>query len=354
MRDVALDCLLSTFMSEPAVQGKVLWVADEQAREMVRGFAGVPDLEVITNRYDVAQAARMAEVVVHYNDFDFSALADGSVARVFYRVSKEKAVVHHVLNEVQRVLAPDGELLFTGYKNEGTKTFYEKARALLGKGQWQKEGVAYLARCTRSVVPTSTPLLDSQQYPELRLMEAEDAAYYSKPGVFGWNKIDVGSAFLVEHLPVLLARLPAPPASLLDLGCGYGYLIAATAVWPLTRRVATDNNAAAIRATRATVEHLGLEVDVIADDFGSSLKERFDVILCNPPFHQGFRVDDRLTTNCLQQTARLLAPTGAALFVVNAFVPLETAAQPFFRRIELLAHCGSFKLVLLEQAKAVR
>ncbi len=349
MHDPALDVLLNELRAETAASGITLFVADEQSLDSVATLAGIPGCLIISNRVDVVRAAQAAGLDAQFSDFDFSGLADGSVSRIVYRLSKEKPVVHHVINEAARLLAAGGELLFTGYKNEGTKTYFEKARVLFGHGEWQKNSTVYLARHQKQAQPVNAVLLDDQNYAALRLLEADDQAFVSKPGVFGWNKIDNGSYFLADHLPDFLTLFETPPQSLLDLGCGYGYLTVQTRDLPLVRRVATDNNAAAVMAMAKTAEHYGLHVEVVADDCASTLKERFDIILCNPPFHQGFRVDDRLTQKFLQQTQRLLTPGGAALFVVNAFIPLEKAAQSFFRQVRTLASNGSFNLVVLQQ-----
>jgi 16S rRNA (guanine1207-N2)-methyltransferase len=120
---------------------------------------------------------------------------------------------------------------------------------------------------------------------------------------------------------------------------------------PCARRVATDNNAAAIIAAEKNFALYAMQVEVMADDCGSTLQERFDLILCNPPFHQGFSTDSQLTDKFLRQTQRLLAAEGNALFVVNQFIALERAAEKYFRCIEQFASNRSFKLIRLAQPR---
>jgi 16S rRNA (guanine1207-N2)-methyltransferase len=88
---------------------------------------------------------------------------------------------------------------------------------------------------------------------------------------------------------------------------------------------------------------------VMADDCGGQLAPGFDLILCNPPFHQGFSVDGALTDKFLRQTRRLLSAQGMAVFVVNQFIALERAAQKYFRVIEPAGRNPSFKLIRLAQ-----
>ena len=86
---------------------------------------------------------------------------------------------------------------------------------------------------------------------------------------------------------------------------------------------------------------------VSLDDCGEHLQERFDLILCNPPFHQGFSTSNALAVKFLTQIRRLLAPNGRALVVVNQFIALEKAAEESFSKITTLTQAQGFKVVQL-------
>ena len=106
-----------------------LWIADENTLDSVPALAAQgASLRVIGNRFDVNQALVTGGVQSQFSDFDFSALSDASLEHIYYRVSKEKPVVHHVLNEACRLLAPGGQLHLAGQKTEGVKTYWDKAR----------------------------------------------------------------------------------------------------------------------------------------------------------------------------------------------------------------------------------
>lgn len=349
MHDPAFTALLP-YLRE--TDGMTLWIADENVLDVVATVAARDTLQLLTNRFDVASSARAAGHVAQFSDFDFSTFSPGSFRRIVYRISKEKPVVHHVLNHVPYLLADGGELLLAGLKNEGVKTFIDKCRAHFGNGGAHKEGVAYTGCFLRQPGMPVDAWLDDLNYSALRLVHTPELDFYSKPGLFGWDRIDRGSAFLLQQLPACLTRLPAPPQSLLDPGCGYGYLTLATRELPLVRRVATDNNAAALLAMASNAAHYGMAVEVVADDAGASLQGQFDLVLCNPPFHQGFAVDGGLTDKFLANTSRLLSARGAALFVVNAFVGLEQKARGYFSEVVTLANDRSFKVIMLRHGKS--
>lgn len=358
MSDAGNQWLIQQLQSQP--HGKPeLWVADENAIDNLPALKACGrGLRVISNRFDIAQSLREAGLQSQFTDFDFSPIADGSLSAVYYRVSKEKPVVHHVINQAYRTLCQGGQLFISGHKSEGTKTYWDKAKKLFGcDATLEKQGTLYSGVLTKhSNLPLTEVGLESKNYPALRPVaetqslagqSPEPIAISSKPGLFGWNKIDQGSAFLIEQLPTFLASLKQAPSSLLDLGCGYGYLTLMTKGIPLRERVATDNNAAALQAAEANFRANRLDVEVVADDCGQGIDSRFDMVLCNPPFHQGFNIDSRLTEKFLQQARNHLNPKGAALFVVNQFIPLERKASQYFDKVDVLADNRSFKLVRL-------
>ncbi|MFL0797644.1 MAG: methyltransferase [Cellvibrionaceae bacterium] len=323
-----------------------LWLVDEHAFDaQTPRFPG----RAISNRVDIAKQLQQSGVSSKFSDFDFSDIDENSQSAIFYRVSKEKPVVHWIINNAARLLASGGSLYLSGEKNDGIKTYIDKAAKLLGtKISAEKDGNSYLGIIEKTSVNTEKQL-DDHQYPKMRdIGEFQGKPLRSKPGQFGWEKLDKGSELLINYLPSLLDTLPSPPKNLLDLGCGYGYIsLHAHALLPNSHFIATDNNAAAIAACEENFRLRGIQGEVIADNCAQSLEEKFDLILCNPPFHQGFDVEGGLTQRFLNTCHRRLKPRGCGLFVVNQFIPLERLANPIFSRVTLLENNGSFKLVLL-------
>lgn len=349
--DKSVALLLQRLQS---ISGNCLIVADENWANVNWQMAQSSEqrnIVVLSNRYDISQNALAASIDITFNDFDFSALEPHSFDSLLFRVSKERASSHHVINQAAKLLKPNGQLLLTGEKNDGLKTYVKQACKLFSdKTAAEKHGAHYLASV--QLHDTDQPPLDDKNYSQTRPIKG--LSLDSKPGIFGWEKIDRGSAFLIEHLPQFLTRHITAPKTLLDLGCGYGYLSAQASSYGFTQIVATDNNAAALIATAINFQRLEINSQVVAGDAGDQINQRFDMVLCNPPFHQGFSIDGDMTVKFLSAAKRLLATTGQALFVVNNFIPLEHKAKDYFRYIEVLANSGSFKLVALSQQEPKR
>jgi len=347
--------LLQPYLQSTDGDDACLLIADENLIDIPFSSLGSA-VQVLSNRFDIAHQAQLAHCNCLFNDFDFSVFASARFKRVVYRVSKEKPVAHHIINHALRLLTDDGELILLGAKNEGIKTYASKAAVYFNsRAAVAKHGNNYLAttcKDTRSTSDAEKRLLALKTpYESLApVIACNDLKLYSKPGLFGWNKIDRGSALLARHLSDFFAGFEKPPETLLDLGCGYGYLslmAAQTQAENSLKIVASDNCAAAIIACRKNFDAFKIAGEVIADDCASGITKTFDALLCNPPFHQGFKTDSRLTQKFIQSAAQHLKHAGRALFVVNQFVPLEKLAQSTFSHRETIIESDGFKLVVL-------
>ncbi|MDO8907392.1 MAG: methyltransferase [Pseudohongiella sp.] len=327
-----------------ASEGKTLWVMDENPPidELLK-LNGTQSIEVISNRYDTSNQMGQLGIKTLLSDFDFSELPQ--YQRIVYRISKEKMLTHHVINQALRHLTDDGVFFMIGEKTDGMKSITRQAAEVYEQDvSARKFGNAYLGQFVR---PQQSLLdqksLPTANYTELRLIRNPVINFYSKPGVFGWEKVDKGSQLLVSCLPPVIQYMKGVE-SVLDLGCGWGYLMLATKDIDIPVRVATDNNVPAIDAAKKNFSEAGLKVDCVLDDCGSQIKQRFDLILCNPPFHQGFQISDALTDKFLKSATRMSRRSTRVIFVVNQFIPLQKLAEAYFKESRLLAASDGFNV----------
>lgn len=135
-------------------------------------------------------------------------------------------------------------------------------------------------------------------------------------GAFAGTAIDIGTRFLLAHLP-------APPdGEAIDLACGTGAIAATLALRHADLRVyACDQSAAAVASAGATVAANGVadRVEVVRDDL---LRSRADgsasFIALNPPFHVGAAVNEGIAPRMFADAARVLRPGGELWTVWNS------------------------------------
>jgi|KBSSwiStaDraftv2_1062776.scaffolds.fasta_scaffold07710_11 16S rRNA (guanine1207-N2)-methyltransferase len=177
-----------------------------------------------------------------------------------------------------------------------------------------------------------------------------DGRFVSRPGVFAWDRIDVASQLLAEHLPSDLAGRAA------DLGAGFGYLsvellqrcarIAALDLYEAERRALdlARRNLAALES-RAAIRYCWHDVT-------AGLTDRYDVIVCNPPFHTHARADrPDIGRRFIATAAQSLLPGGRLWLVANRHLPYEQALGAGFERVRIVTQQHGFKIVEALRAK---
>jgi 16S rRNA G1207 methylase RsmC len=152
------------------------------------------------------------------------------------------------------------------------------------------------------MVPTSSP-------PVVAELLGERFRFSTAPGLFCADRVDDGTRLLLDVLP------PAPPRSVLELGCGYGALgLPVAARHRAARCLLVDRDTLAVEYTRRNAAAHGLtRVEARASlgyrDVGAG---RFDWVLCNVPARIGEAAVDYL----LGDGARRLEAGGELRVVV--------------------------------------
>ncbi len=146
-------------------------------------------------------------------------------------------------------------------------------------------------------------------------------------GAFAGTAIDIGTRFLLAHLP----EPPAGPDAAIDLACGTGVVAAALALrHPGLRVYACDQSAAAVASARATAEANGVadRIEVARDDMLSNRPDASaDFIALNPPFHVGAAISESVAPRLFADAARVLRPGGELWTVWNSALHYRLALE---------------------------
>ena len=181
-----------------------------------------------------------------------------------------------------------------------------------------------------------------------------DGRFLSRPGVFAWDRIDPASRLLVESLPKGLSGRAA------DLGAGYGYL-SSELLARCPGITSLDCFEADARALDLCRQNLAAQAGRVAishhwHDVTSGLPGRYDVIVCNPPFHAQIGAErPDIGRRFIEVAAEALNPGGRLWLVANRHLPYELALKTGFDAVNTVTQQSGFKIIeAIRTRKAAR
>lgn len=181
---------------------------------------------------------------------------------------------------------------------------------------------ASLGRQKSRVLHAAEPRPGARRWPRTTAVDVPglDAplTLVGRGAVFAAGRLDAGTRLLLQTLAPAADRLHGDA---LDLGSGSGVI----AVWLARHGLSTralDVSAAAVASTTATAAVNDVEIDVAwTDGLDEVTDASVDVLVSNPPFHQGAAKDSTSTLTALADAARVLRPGGQLWLVYNAHLP---------------------------------
>ena len=128
--------------------------------------------------------------------------------------------------------------------------------------------------------------------PERFVFNYRDKAltFISDNGVFSKKMIDYGSRVLLEAISIDSSK-----KTLLDMGCGYGtFGIALKSVYPFLEIDMVDVNDRALNLANENLKLNNISADVYLSNTYDEVKNKYDLIVTNPPIRAGKEVVTRI------------------------------------------------------------
>ncbi len=171
-----------------------------------------------------------------------------------------------------------------------------------------------------------------------------EGRYEAAPGMFSHDRIDAGSELLASRLPTDFDGNAA------DFGAGWGYLSATLAEKsPRLNRV--DLYEADYRALEAAKRNLSRNCPEANARFywhdlvGEPVREKYDFVMMNPPFHEAQAADPELGRAMIRTAASALKNGGRLMLVANRGLPYESVLAADFREHGELCRNARFKVL---------
>lgn len=260
-------------------------------------------------------------------------LADASLERITALAPPGTLERRYVLAQALRALKPGGRLVVAAPKTRGGARLAGELSAFSAEPATESRRHHKICSLTR---PASLSGVEEAIAAGAPRQEAN--GLWTQPGVFSWDRLDGGTAALLDALPPLSGRG-------VDLGSGLGLLsralLASEGVSEITL---IDLDRRAVELSRRNVS------DSRARLLWRDLREpqtelsALDFVVTNPPFHDGGAEDRALGQAFIRRAAEMLAKGGALWLVANRHLPYEAELKGAFAKVRLAVETGGFKV----------
>jgi 16S rRNA G1207 methylase RsmC len=161
------------------------------------------------------------------------------------------------------------------------------------------------------------------------------------PGCFAEKNIDPGArAFIAyfESLPKV--------KKVLDLGCGNGILSQAfTSIQPDTEVHLTDDSQQALESAKLNLSNKMNCFFYHSNGLNRVNTARFDLILCNPPFHQSTTITESIAQKMITDAAENLSENGELWLVANRHLDYRKTLKRHFHSIKIVSKEARFNVI---------
>ena len=156
-----------------------------------------------------------------------------------------------------------------------------------------------------------------------------DGRFLTAPGMFSHDRVDPASKLLADNLPASIKGRVA------DFGAGWGYLSSETLkrAGGMTAFDLYEADWESLEAAKANVAGVGGDVPIAyhwRDLVLEPVARQYDLIVMNPPFHQGRAAEPAIGQGMIRAASAALKPGGRLLMVANRGMPYEPVLAASF------------------------
>lgn len=343
----------------PAPDERILLLGCGQGALGVSLARAAPRGQVILSDPDwgALQAARRSLELAQVSNAEVSVAISqlpglaGQLDRVLILGPQSRGLARRWLVEALALLRPGGALNLAGANRLGVQSLIADATALFGAANTLALGKGCrLAQLIRPAAPPAPPtwaaaggIAPGTWHTLTVQLPLGQCELFSLPGVFSYEHLDPGTDLLLRSL-----ALPTG-VRVLDVGCGYGPIGIAAAAAGATWVDMLDINLLAVATARANAARYGLRGDVLASAGLTAVAgRRYDLLISNPPFHAGARVDTAATEAFIAGSRALLDRGGRLALVANRFLPYARLMAAHFSRVTCPAEDRSYQVLVGE------
>jgi len=258
---------------------------------------------------------------------------------------REKDRLDMLLHFLSHAMPTNGRLWLVGENQSGIKSAGKRLDAYfhtVRKLDSARHCVLYQAQ---SPAPSEAFQLEAYLHKWVLDIPPAELRLVSLPGAFAHGRLDRGTEVLLQAISRCTGK-NVPAGRVLDFGCGIGVIgLSLLTKNPDIQLTLLDDSALALESARLSLLANELKAELVPSDGLAEIRQRFDWIVSNPPFHRGVATDYEVVRRFFSQARSVLSKQGKMLLVCNIHLPYETWLAEQFGRVELLDSDSGYKVL---------
>lgn len=327
----AADELMIFYLQELELAGKRILIINDQFGALSSALQEF-DCTSYTDSYVSKMAIENNSLQKIRPIFNLSEI-NGLFDLVLIRIPKNMTFFEDILCHLTQHLQPGSQLICGSMVKHLAPSSFELLQKCIG------ETTTSLAqKKARLVFATFTKQEVTSPYPLELMVDGFKETFTNGSNLFSREKLDIGTRFFLEHIP-------SGARSILDLGCANGIVgIKAKMLNPHARVTFSDESAMAVESTKINYgKYFQDEAEFIwTNCFENGSENAFDLILCNPPFHQGHTIGDFIAWQMFQDAYRCLKPGGTLRVIGNSHLGYQLKQKKLFGNSKIVATNAKF------------
>ena len=314
----------------PGADERYLFLGAEAGQRPPEGFAAAIDaVQPLRPLHRALEAVRVPVTpLIEGEDYDGALIL----------INKHKGENENRIAEALRRVRVGGLIVIAGGKEDGVQSLRKRLDQLGLSGD-------YMPKYHGLALWFARPEDPSAAIAKFAARPVRGAGRFTAaPGMFSHDRVDEGSELLASRIPEDFHGHAA------DFGAGWGYLSAMLAARaPQAKGI--DLFEAHYEALEAAKENMAENCPNMPARFywmdltGETPRDHYDLIVMNPPFHEGHAADHGLGASMIRAAAKSLKAGGRLLMVANRGLPYEPVLKEAFKDSGEVCRNARFKVL---------
>ncbi len=258
---------------------------------------------------------------------------------VLIKIPKTLALLEEQLSRLQTNLSQNTKIIAAGMVKNLPKNVWNLLEKYIGPTT-----TSLAKKKARLIFVTADPerVVPPCPYPVYYTLENTNYRICNHANVFSHRSLDIGTRFLIEHLP----KKPKVK-NIIDLGCGNGVIgLKLAETHPNANIHFVDESFMAVASAKETFESAFPDhksaIYCVGDALSDFDQNSADLILCNPPFHQQHANSDQVALRMFKQAKNILRQSGELWIIGNRHLNYNQKLKKLFGNSSIEASNSKF------------